>query len=65
MAPILGKITLKPLTAHRSGPLRGTVKVSGDKSISHSAMILGALSIGRTRIERLLETEDVLNAARI
>ena len=64
MAPILAKITLKPLTAHRSGPLQGTVKVSGDQSISHRALMLGALAIGRTRIEGLRESEDVLDTAR-
>ena len=35
----------------------------GDKSISHRALILGALSVGETRISGLLEGEDVLNTA--
>ncbi len=35
----------------------------GDKSISHRALILGALAVGRTRIEGLLEGEDVLRTA--
>ena len=65
MASILAKISPKPLTAHRSGPLQGSVEVPGDKSISHRALMLGALSIGRTRIEGLLEAVDVLNTARI
>ena len=65
MASISAKNSLKPLTAHRSGPLQGIVKVPGDKSISHRALMLGALSIGRTRIEGLLEADDVLNTARI
>ena len=34
------------LTASRSGPLRGRVRVPGDKSISHRALILGALGVG-------------------
>jgi len=53
----------RPLTAHRSGPLRGEVLVPGDKSISHRALILSALSVGETRISGLLEAEDVLNTA--
>jgi 3-phosphoshikimate 1-carboxyvinyltransferase len=52
-----------PLEASSSGPLTGKVRVPGDKSISHRALILGALSIGETRISGLLEGEDVLNTA--
>ncbi|HSC19768.1 MAG TPA: 3-phosphoshikimate 1-carboxyvinyltransferase [Rhizomicrobium sp.] len=54
----------RPLTAHRSGPLRGEALVPGDKSISHRALILGALTVGETRISGLLQSEDVLNTAR-
>jgi 3-phosphoshikimate 1-carboxyvinyltransferase len=39
--------------------------VPGDKSISHRALILGALAVGRTRISGLLEGQDVLNTARV
>ncbi|HUQ13464.1 MAG TPA: 3-phosphoshikimate 1-carboxyvinyltransferase [Novosphingobium sp.] len=46
-----------------SGPLRGTIRVPGDKSISHRALMLGALAIGETRITGLLEGEDVLATA--
>lgn len=53
-----------PLSAVKSGPLRGRVKVPGDKSISHRALIFGALSSGLTRITGLLEAEDVVNTAR-
>ncbi len=53
------------LTAHRSATLSGTVPVPGDKSISHRALILGALAVGETRIEGLLEGEDVRATARI
>jgi 3-phosphoshikimate 1-carboxyvinyltransferase len=53
-----------PLTASRSGPLKGRVRVPGDKSISHRALILGALAVGETRISGLLEGEDVLNTAK-
>jgi 3-phosphoshikimate 1-carboxyvinyltransferase len=43
--------------------LGGTVTVPGDKSISHRALMLGALAVGETRIEGLLEGEDVLATA--
>ncbi len=55
----------KPLVAHRSGPLSGRVSVPGDKSISHRALMLGALATGTTRITGLLEAEDVLNTATV
>jgi 3-phosphoshikimate 1-carboxyvinyltransferase len=53
-----------PLEARASGPLAGKVRVPGDKSISHRALILGALAVGETRISGLLEGEDVLNTAK-
>jgi 3-phosphoshikimate 1-carboxyvinyltransferase len=53
-----------PLEARASGPLSGKVRVPGDKSISHRALILGALSVGQTTISGLLEGEDVLNTAK-
>ncbi|MDF3853374.1 3-phosphoshikimate 1-carboxyvinyltransferase [Paracoccus sp. P2] len=52
-----------PMTARRSGPLSGEAKVPGDKSISHRALILGALSVGETHITGLLEGQDVLDTA--
>ena len=52
-----------PMTARRSGPLRGVAEVPGDKSISHRALILGALSVGETRVSGLLEGGDVLDTA--
>ncbi len=55
---------LAPFAARRSPPLSGPARVPGDKSISHRALILGALAVGETRIEGLLEGEDVLNTAR-
>ncbi len=51
------------LSAGKSGPLRGCVRVPGDKSISHRALILGALATGETRISGLLEADDVLHTA--
>jgi 3-phosphoshikimate 1-carboxyvinyltransferase len=52
-----------PLTARSSAPLKGRVRVPGDKSISHRALILAALAVGETRIEGLLEGEDVVHTA--
>lgn len=54
----------KPLSALKTGPLLGRVRVPGDKSISHRALIFGALATGTTRIKGLLEAEDVINTAR-
>ena len=53
----------RPATARLSNPLAGTIRVPGDKSISHRALMLGALAIGRTEISGLLEGEDVLATA--
>jgi 3-phosphoshikimate 1-carboxyvinyltransferase len=53
-----------PLSARRATALAGRVRVPGDKSISHRALMLGALATGRTRITGLLEGEDVLNTAK-
>jgi 3-phosphoshikimate 1-carboxyvinyltransferase len=51
------------IAARRSDPLRGRLRVPGDKSISHRALIFGALAVGETRIGGLLEGEDVLHTA--
>jgi len=51
------------LTARRAGPLKGVVRAPGDKSISHRALILGALANGVTEIEGLLEGDDVRRTA--
>ena len=54
----------QPLSARRpSRPLTGRVTVPGDKSISHRALMFGALAVGETRISGLLEGEDVLRTA--
>jgi len=52
------------MISRKSGPLAGNADVPGDKSVSHRALILGALSVGETRITGLLEGEDVLDTAR-
>ena len=54
---------LIPLTARQSGPLLGRARVPGDKSISHRALILAALTVGETTISGLLEGDDVLHTA--
>ena len=46
-----------------AGPLRGRIRVPGDKSISHRSIMLGALAVGETRVSGLLEGEDVLATA--
>ncbi len=53
-----------PMIARRSAALTGVAEVPGDKSISHRALILGALSVGRTEITGLLEGQDVLDTAK-
>jgi 3-phosphoshikimate 1-carboxyvinyltransferase len=55
---------IQPVAARRGGPLKGRLRVPGDKSISHRALIFGALAVGETRISGLLEGEDVLNTGR-
>ncbi len=60
-APVPDKV--QPLSARKSGPLKGIAAVPGDKSISQRALILGAIALGETRISGLLESEDVLNTA--
>ncbi|MBD3788310.1 MAG: 3-phosphoshikimate 1-carboxyvinyltransferase [Sphingomonadales bacterium] len=52
------------MTAGRGAPLKGVAEVPGDKSISHRALILGALSVGETKITGLLEGQDVLDTAK-
>ncbi|MFM1814259.1 MAG: 3-phosphoshikimate 1-carboxyvinyltransferase [Pseudomonadota bacterium] len=54
-----------PLTASRAPALAGTTNVPGDKSISHRALLIGALATGRTVVTGLLEAEDVLNTAKV
>lgn len=49
----------QPITARRSAPLRGTVEIPGDKSISHRALMFGAMARGETHVTGLLEGEDV------
>lgn len=52
-----------PLVSRRSGPLSGAVKAPGDKSISHRALLFGALADGESEATGLLEGDDVLRTA--
>ncbi len=53
----------RPASARRGAGLSGIAVVPGDKSVSHRALILGALTVGETRVTGLLEGEDVLATA--
>ncbi|WP_163878748.1 3-phosphoshikimate 1-carboxyvinyltransferase [Rhizobium laguerreae] len=54
----------KPATARKSAGLAGSVRIPGDKSISHRSFMFGGLASGETRITGLLEGEDVINTGR-
>lgn len=53
-----------PLAARAGSALTGRIRVPGDKSISHRSLMFGAVSLGETRIEGLLEADDVLATGR-
>lgn len=53
----------QPAVARRSAGLSGTIRIPGDKSISHRSLMFGGLASGETHIKGLLEGEDVLNTA--
>ncbi|HEY5432590.1 MAG TPA: 3-phosphoshikimate 1-carboxyvinyltransferase, partial [Coriobacteriia bacterium] len=42
-----------------SGPLTGTVRVPGDKSISHRAVLFAAMAEGTSRLTGVLDSADV------
>src|SRR5262249_14948475 len=63
MKASLRDIDCRPLAARPSQPLKGKLRVPGDKSISHRALIFGALAVGETQIAGLLEGEDVIHTA--
>jgi 3-phosphoshikimate 1-carboxyvinyltransferase len=54
---------MRPRRFAAGGPLKGRIRVPGDKSISHRALMLSALAVGESRISGLLEGEDVLATA--
>jgi 3-phosphoshikimate 1-carboxyvinyltransferase len=55
--------TRKMMSRRPAGALSGRIAVPGDKSISHRALMFGALAVGETRITGLLEGEDVQRTA--
>src|SRR5690606_29378502 len=55
--------SMLPLIARSAPALKGRVRVPGDKSISHRALMLGCLAVGETKVEGMLEGEDVLATA--
>ncbi len=57
-------LAAKPMRSRRSQALGGTVRVPGDKSISHRSFMFGGLAAGQTRISGLLEGEDVINTGK-
>ena len=61
--PVSASATPAPRRFTAQGPLRGTIRVPGDKSISHRSIMLGALALGETRVTGLLEGEDVMSTA--
>lgn len=62
--PMAGHGTPIPMTSRKSAGLHGTANVPGDKSVSHRSLILGALSVGQTKIHGLLEGQDALDTAK-
>jgi len=54
-------VSMNSFIINGPGVLRGSITLPGDKSISHRAVILGAIAQGRTTIEGMLESEDVLS----
>jgi 3-phosphoshikimate 1-carboxyvinyltransferase len=53
-----------PLISRKAQGLKGRIRVPGDKSMSHRALMFGAVAIGETAITGLLEAEDVVNTAK-
>ncbi|WP_119460878.1 3-phosphoshikimate 1-carboxyvinyltransferase [Rhodospirillaceae bacterium SYSU D60014] len=54
---------MQPLRSEPVDALAGEARVPGDKSISHRALMIGALAVGETEISGLLEGEDILRTA--
>lgn len=54
---------MRPRRFAGAGPLKGRIRVPGDKSISHRSLMLSALAVGESRVTGLLEGEDVLATA--
>jgi 3-phosphoshikimate 1-carboxyvinyltransferase len=68
-SPSLADVTIATVTPMRlrvcgGKPLRGIFRTPGDKSISHRALLLGAIADGTTLVENCLVADDVLSTAR-
>ena len=55
---------MSKVVSHPVKKITGSIEVPGDKSISHRALIIGAIAVGETVISGLLESEDVLGTAK-
>ena len=64
MSAHLSHPTASPLSAVRARPLKGRVRPPGDKSISHRAFLFGLLACGETKVEGLLEGDDVMRTGK-
>ena len=62
--PTVSHSVSQPLISRRADRLSGSITVPGDKSISHRALMFGAVAVGTTHISGLLEAGDVLNTAK-
>ena len=62
--PAVSTAATQPVAARRGGPLKGRLRVPGDKSISLRSLIVGALAVGETRITGMLEGEDAISTAK-
>ncbi|HEY2065211.1 MAG TPA: hypothetical protein VGG84_04580, partial [Gemmatimonadaceae bacterium] len=57
---------MAPLTRNGGGPrIEGSLRVPGDKSISHRALICGALAGGTSRVRGILASADVKSTAAV
>ena len=56
--------TVQPFVSRKAANLNGTLRVPGDKSMSHRSLMFGAMAKGETVVEGLLEAEDVINTAK-
>jgi len=59
-----GPGSAQTLTSRQATPLHGRADIPGDKSVSHRALIFGAMAVGETVVTGLLEGEDVLDTAK-
>ncbi len=62
-AALSARATTAKLIARPAARLEGRVRAPGDKSVSHRALMFGALALGETTVSGLLEGEDVLSTA--